>query len=176
MKLMTKIGIFFHGFKSIGDKENDSIEKILWGEPPHNLGVIPKLVNIILARGINNFSKILIANYLIGSDRSFLSEIRYYMSRKYFKINEFYLIQSHGKFNQEIDQIRRLIERAIVEDYTSINYEQEFMAAIKVFSEIIGITEVIEVVPKISASNCLSMKINILDQIPVNQIWSTIIV
>ena len=132
------IGILIHG-RHLYTKE---WERMIWGEPPSRLGVLPRAVLEILIRGYERVAVIVLGTG--SSEKDGLKEAEYtkkYLLEHIERLAEFTEITKHPDF--VLSKLKPLLD-AIICETRSQNTAEETSNAAKIFSES-GCVEVYQV-------------------------------
>lgn len=168
-----KIGILVHG----RHVEAVNWEQLVWGIPPDKMGSLPKMLQVILQRGVSNIGAIVFGTG--ASQRDGVKEAVLMKELFMWHMGMELDVRQFGTINRLFpkairDQISlNLLLDNIICETTSQNTVEEIAAAAKIFAGR-GITEVIQVTCGSHAPRCLRDMIKARHDglIPADQIWS----
>lgn len=138
-------GMYVHGL-NLNDQEWD---RIVWGQPPHTMGRVPRAVHFLMTRG-QDVELMLFGSG--GSRRDGFAEGLYtlkYLLTRWWDLREFNAFKRHSKLNLWL--LRRRLERIAKPETTSKNTFTELKEALSIFdgagvSRIVVVSELTHVV------------------------------
>lgn len=167
---MGKIGILVHG----RHVEAVNWEELVWGVPPDKMGSLPKMLQVILQRGVDHIGAIVFGTG--ASERDGLKEAEFtklLLRQHIYDFRQFALIRrlSKGLVAPERQWLQELLDNIICET-TSQNTVEEIAAAAKIFASR-NITEVIQITCGSHAPRCLRDMLQARHDglIPADQMW-----
>ena len=127
-----KIGILVHG----RHVEAQGWEHLMWGQPPHQIGLLPRLVQVILEYGLDNIHTIFIGSGVQAPDGRYESEHIYeYLVEHFDSIDSFDFTQDTVCQSIERDSWKDMLLGKIDLDTTSQNTREEIINADQSFQD-----------------------------------------
>lgn len=142
-------GMYVHGL-NLNDPEWD---RIVWGQPPHTMGRVPRAVHFLMTRGQD------VELMLFGSGASHrdgIAEGLYtlkYLLRRWWDLREFDVFKRHSRFYLWL--LRRRLERIAKPETESRNTFTELKEALPIFDEA-GVSRIVVVSELTHVVRCLA--------------------
>lgn len=165
------VGILVHG----RHMQTQELERLIWGEPPRQLGSLPMMVFVALTRGIETVAKVVFGTG--ASKRGGLFESQYmkkFLQDHFEELAEFEQIADHDDYPKKKGDIEKLL-KDIFPETKSNNTKSEIKAAADIFKGE-GVTEVIHITCASHAPRCMVLAAKAFEDgdIPDDQVWSVV--
>lgn len=143
-----KIGILVHG----RHVEASGWEHLMWGQPPHQIGLLPRLIQTVIEYGLDNIQTIFIGSGVSAPDGRYESEHIYdFLVEQFDTIESFDFTKDSICQTPEFDSWKDLFLSKIQLDTSSKNTKEEIINADQSFQ---NATQVLQITSCSHAPRC----------------------
>ncbi len=166
--VIMSIGILVHG----RHLDSHQWEYLVWGNPPHQMGSLPRMVQLILNRGLDTVDIIVLGTGSSEKDGLKESEhIQNFFERHWHTLLDFESIKNHPAFPEDFGTFCEQIIRKIHCDTITRNTREEVAYAADYLKDC---SEVIQITSSSHASRCIKESAILMEEgsISPTQMWS----